>query len=63
MKTNVAFRLTASSVLLTATLSTLGLAQPATPQIARVQLIHIRPDMLTEWLDLQKNADLDAGNP
>ena len=60
MKTTVAFRLATSSVLLAATLSTLCLAQPEAPQIARVQLIHIKPDMLTEWLDLQKNEVVPA---
>jgi len=60
MKNNVAFRLVAGSVLLAATLSIPCLAQTATPQIARVQLIHIKPDMLTEWLDLQKNEVVPA---
>lgn len=37
-----------------------GLAQNDTPLRARVTMTHVKPDMLTEWVDLQKNEVLPA---
>ena len=35
-------------------------AQPAAPQLARVVVTHVKPDMLNEWIDLQKNEVVPA---
>src|SRR5579863_5998623 len=52
--------LSSASVLVLATgLSTVCLAQTA-PTTYRVVVNHVRPDMLTEWLDLQKNEVVPA---
>jgi hypothetical protein len=44
-------------------LSTLCLAQsaaPAPPAHSRVTIYHVKPDMLAEWIDLQKNEVIPA---
>ena len=48
-----------SGVVLAASLSTLALAQPA-PTLYRYTHTHVKPDMLNEWLDLQKNEVVPA---
>jgi len=50
----------AGAALLASTLSTLCLAQSASPQYSRVTITHVRPEMLNEWLDLQKNEVVPA---
>jgi hypothetical protein len=50
----------AIATLLLSALSSLCLAQSATPQLSRVTITHVKPDMLTEWLDLQKNEVVPA---
>jgi hypothetical protein len=60
MKSRVQFLLGASSVLLASTLSIQCLAQTATPPTARITITHVKPDMLYEWLDLQKNEVVPA---
>lgn len=52
--------LSASVIVLTAGISTLCQAQPASAPTFRVIVTHVRPDMLTEWLDLQKNEVVPA---
>ena len=52
-----ALRFPTSVVILTAGLSTLCLAQSVK---SRVTITHVRPDMLTEWVDLQKNEVVPA---
>jgi hypothetical protein len=52
-----ALRFPTSVVILTAGLSTLCLAQSAK---SRVTSTHVRPDMLSEWVDLQKNEMVPA---
>ena len=52
MNHRCALQILAGVVLLAATLSTPSLAQPS---MSRVTITHVRPDMLTEWVDLQKN--------
>lgn len=50
----------ASAVLLAATVSTQCLAQPPATLTSRVTITHVKPDMLNEWLDLQKNEIVPA---
>jgi hypothetical protein len=52
-----ALRFSTSVVILTAGLSTLCLAQSAK---SRVTITHVKPEMLTEWVDLQKNEVVPA---
>ena len=52
-----ALRFPTSVAILTAGLSTLCFAQSVK---SRVTITHIRPDMLTEWVDLQKNEVVPA---
>src|SRR5258706_13479734 len=48
-------------VVLAASLSTLAPAQPApTPTLYRYTHTRVKPDMLNEWLDLQKNEVVPA---
>ncbi len=60
MKTKVLFPFCAAVVLLASTLSIPCKAQPATPLTARVTVTHVKPDMLNEWLDLEKNEVVPA---
>jgi len=60
MKTKVQFHFCAGVALLASVLSTQCLAQSATPQLARVTITHVKPDMLTEWIDLEKNEVVPA---
>jgi hypothetical protein len=58
---NTTLLFAASAVLLAASFSTPCLAQAAAaPQFYRVTLTHVKPDMLNEWLDLQKNEVVPA---
>src|ERR1017187_3219456 len=57
MNHRCALQILAGVVLLAATLSTPSLAQPS---MSRVTITHVRPDMLTEWVDLQKNEVVPA---
>ena len=41
-------------------LGTLATAQTEAPTRSRVTLTHVKPDMLTEWVDLQKNEVVPA---
>lgn len=50
----------ASAMLLVSALSSQCLAQSATPQLSLVTITHVKPDMLNEWLDLQKNEVVPA---
>ena len=50
----------ASIVVLATTLSTYCLAQTPTSGFARVTVTHVKPDMVNEWLDLQKNEVVPA---
>jgi hypothetical protein len=59
MRTNRPFLLCAGAVLLSASLSTVCAAQSANPT-SRVVISHVRPDMINEWLDLQKNEVVPA---
>jgi len=47
----------ASATLLAALFNVPCTAQTHAPQLARVTVTHVKPDMLNEWLDLQKNED------
>jgi hypothetical protein len=60
MKTTVPCLLGASSILLASALSLQCFAQTAAAPTARVVVSHIKPDMLNEWLDLQKNEVVPA---
>ncbi|MBZ5624550.1 MAG: hypothetical protein LAQ69_38495 [Acidobacteriia bacterium] len=55
MKIRGQYLLCSSAAVLASTFSIQCLAQSATPQLARVTITHVKPDMLNEWLDLQKN--------
>ena len=50
------------ALVLTVGVPTLCLAQaaPAQPAMSRVTVTQVRPDMLNEWLDLQKNEVIPA---
>jgi hypothetical protein len=50
----------ASASLLAATFTLPCEAQTSAPQFARVTVTHVKPDMLNEWLDLQKNVVVPA---
>jgi hypothetical protein len=60
MKSSVQFLFGASCVLLASTLSMQCLAQTATPSYSRVAITHVKPDMLNEWLDLEKTEVVPA---
>lgn len=60
MKTNVQLHFCAGVALLASTLSTQCLAQSAAPQFIRLTIMHVKPEMLNEWLDLQKNEVVPA---
>jgi hypothetical protein len=60
MKTKVQLHFFAGVALLASTLSVQCPAQTAAPQFARVTITHVKPDMLNEWLDLQKNEVVPA---
>ena len=60
MKSRVPLLLGASSVLLASALSMQCMAQSGTPLTARVVTTHVKPDMLNEWLDLEKNEVVPA---
>jgi hypothetical protein len=49
----------AGAVLLSASLATICAAQSANP-MSRVVFSHVRPDMINEWLDIQKNEVVPA---
>ena len=55
-------RLGVGALVLTVGVPTLCLAQaaPAAPAMSRVTVTQVRPDMLNEWLDLQKNEVVPA---
>ena len=55
MKISPQFLSCASTALLALTLSPRCVAQSAAPEFARVVVTHVKPDMLNEWIDLQKN--------
>ena len=57
MKSAFALHLPATIVVLAASFSTPCLAQPP---MTRITITHVRPDMLTEWIDLQKNEVVPA---
>ena len=57
MRHRSAMRVLAVVVVLAASLPTLCVAQPA---MTRVTITHVRPDMLSEWVDLQKNEVVPA---
>ena len=50
-----------AAALLAVSLSTLCIAQNApAPNRSRVQMVRVKPDMLNEWIDLQKNEVVPA---
>ena len=63
MQKRFAFHLSVAA-LVAVSLCTLNLAQSdrtqPPPNRSRVQLVHVKPDMLNEWLDLQKNEVMPA---
>lgn len=59
MQARRSFLFCSGAVALAVSLSTLCLAQPA-PTTFRVTVTHVKPDMLNEWLDLQKNEVVPA---
>jgi len=60
MKTKVQLCFCASIALLASTLYNQCVAQSPAPQYARVTITHVKPDMLNEWLDIQKNEVVPA---
>jgi hypothetical protein len=62
MKNRTALRLGAGAVSLALSLPALCSAQPAPAPapVSRVTITQVRPDMLNEWLDLQKNEVVPA---
>src|SRR5262249_3762411 len=54
------FRLCASAALLATTLAVSSMAQTPGVQMYRVTMTHVKPDMLSEWIDLQKNEVIPA---
>jgi hypothetical protein len=59
MRTNRPFLFCAGAILLSVRLSTFCAAQSANPT-SRVVFNHVRPDMINEWVDLQKNEVVPA---
>ena len=59
MKHRSAFRSSVSAALLATSLSTIALAQTA-PTRWRVTVTRVKPEMLNEWIDLQKNEVVPA---
>jgi hypothetical protein len=54
-------RLSCAGIALLALTSSLQcVAQTAAPELARVVVTHVKPDMLNEWIDLQKNEVVPA---
>jgi hypothetical protein len=64
MQTRLAFQRSAIAAVVAFGLPTLCLAQAAgkqpAPNRSRVQQVHVKPDMVNEWLDLQKNEVVPA---
>jgi hypothetical protein len=61
MKTSFALRRNAAVAMLAVSLSALCLAQSApTPNRSRVTITKVKPEMLNEWLDLEKNEVVPA---
>src|SRR5712691_7813569 len=61
MQTGFAFRKNTVTAMLAVTLPALCLAQPApAPNRSRVTITKVKPEMLNEWLDLQKNEVVPA---
>jgi len=60
MRSKAPFRLCASAVMLASALAVTSLAQPPGAQMYRVTMTHVKPDMLSEWIDLQKNEVIPA---
>jgi len=48
------------AIVLTMALGSIAFAQPMATTTARVQTVHIKPDMVAEWVDLQKNEVVPA---
>jgi len=59
MRTKAPFRLYASAAIL-ASLAISASAEPPGVQMYRVTMTHVKPDMLSEWIDLQKNEVMPA---
>lgn len=59
MKTNL-LRRYPSALLLALGVSTLGHAQTATGPMSRVTITHVKPDMSTEWIAVQKERNAAA---
>jgi hypothetical protein len=55
MKANLLLSYCAGALLLTLNLSTLCPAQSATDPMTRMTITHVKPEMLTEWRDIQKD--------
>jgi hypothetical protein len=54
MKSRFQLHSSASAVLLSLTLSTICSAQPVPGTLSRITITHIKPEMASEWIDLQK---------
>jgi hypothetical protein len=54
MKANLLIPCCTSAMLLALNLSTLCRAQSATDPLSRMTITHVKPEMLNEWIDLQK---------
>jgi hypothetical protein len=54
MKANLLISCCSSAMLLALNLSTLCNAQSATDPMTRMTITHVKPEMLTEWRDIQK---------
>jgi hypothetical protein len=54
MKANLLIPSCAGAILLTLSLSTLCNAQATHGQLSRYTITHVKPEMLNEWIDLQK---------
>lgn len=60
MKINARLLSCAAMATLAVPFCSLGVAQTAMPLRSRVTMVHVKPDMLSEWVDLQKNEVVPA---
>jgi ABC-type sugar transport system substrate-binding protein len=60
MKIRKSLMVGAFAILLASTCSNRAMAQSAAPMTARVTVTQVKPDMLNEWLDLEKNEVVPA---
>lgn len=60
MQAKPIFHFSAGAVFIAVAGLTQCFAQPPAPATSRVTFTHVKPDMLTEWMDLQKNEVIPA---